>query len=128
MIRQTPPDAFAYGDIGVLLGRAIGAAPCARGDYVLGRKPSGHRHRSRMPQHPTLSGSTVFARDVRFLCKICLSSLSQTKSRICPPAVWRSGIAQLRARWEEDSPCRPVSPGLPSPGYDDLAQPGGPPG
>ena len=41
LIRQTPPDAFAYGDIGVLLGRAIRRSALCQGDYVLGRKPSG---------------------------------------------------------------------------------------
>ena len=74
-----------------------------------------------MPQHPTLRQHRVRPGRQVPSAKICLSSLSQTKSRICPPAVWRSGLHSFGPGGEEDSPPPCFSPGLPSPGYDDLA-------
>ena len=66
LIRQTPPDAFAYGDIGVLLGRAIRRSALCQGDYVLGEETIRATVIGAGCHSTQLSGSTVFARDVRF--------------------------------------------------------------
>ncbi len=64
-----------------------------------------------------LSGSTVFARDVRFpLQNLPVLALTDQEQNL-PTRRLVERIAQLRARWEEDSPAalflpRPAQPGL----------------
>ena len=119
LIRQTPPDAFAYGDIGVLLGRAIRRSALCQGDYVLGEETIRATVIGAGCHSTQLSGSTVFARDVRFPLQN-LPVLTDQEQNL-PTRRLAERIAQLRARWEEDSPAALFLPGLPSPGYDDLA-------
>ena len=121
LIRQTPPDAFAYGDIGVLLGRAIRRSALCQGDYVLGEETIRATVIGAGCHSTQLSGSTVFARDVRFpLQNLPVLALTDQEQNL-PTRRLVERIAQLRARWEEDSPAALFLPGLPSPGYDDLA-------
>lgn len=121
LIRQTPPDAFAYGDIGVLLGRAIRRSALCQGDYVLGEETIRATVIGAGCHSTQLSGSTVFARDVRFpLQNLPVLALTDQEQNL-PTRRLAERIAQLRARWEEDSPAALFLPGLPSPGYDDLA-------
>ncbi len=55
LIRQSPPDPFAYGDIGVLLGSAIRHSALCRGDYRLGGgNHPGDGNRRRLSQHPAV--------------------------------------------------------------------------
>ena len=121
LIRQTPPDAFAYGDIGVLLGRAIRRSALCQGDYVLGEETIRATVIGAGCHSTQLSGSTVFARDVRFpLQNLPVLALTDQEQNL-PTRRLAERIAQLRARWEEDSPAALFLPGLPSPGYEDLA-------
>ena len=116
-----PPDAFAYGDIGVLLGRAIRRSALCQGDYVLGEETIRATVIGAGCHSTQLSGSTVFARDVRFpLQNLPVLALTDQEQNL-PTRRLAERIAQLRARWEEDSPAALFLPGLPSPGYDDLA-------
>lgn len=109
LIRQTPPDAFAYGDIGVLLGRAIRRSALCQGTTFWGRKPSGHRHRSRMPQHPTLRQHRVRpGRQVPSAKSACPRSHRPRAESAHPP----SGGADCTASGPVGGglPRRPVSP------------------
>ena len=78
-----------------------------------------------MPQHPTLSGSTVFA-DVRFLCKnLPVLALTDQEQNL-PTRRLAERDCTASGPVGGGLPRRPVSPGLPSPGYDDLANLAGP--
>lgn len=115
LIRQTPPDAFAYGDIGVLLGRAIRRSALCQGDYVLGRKPSGPPSSGAGCHSTQLSGSTVFARDVRFpLQNLPVLALTDQEQNL-PTRRLVERIGTASGPWEEDSPAALFLPGLPSP-------------
>mgnify|MGYP002537870448 CR=1 FL=1 len=117
--KETP--IFAYGDIGVLLGRAIRRSALCQGDYVLGEETIRATVIGAGCHSTQLSGSTVFARDVRFpLQNLPVLALTDQEQNL-PTRRLVERIAQLRARWEEDSPAALFLPGLPSPGYDDLA-------
>lgn len=66
LIRENDQEAFAYGDIGVLLGRAIRRSALCQGDYVLGEETIRATVIGAGCHSTQLSGSTVFARDVAF--------------------------------------------------------------
>ena len=62
LIRENNEEPFAYGDIGVLLGRAIRRSALCQGDYVLGEETIRATVIGAGCHSTQLSGSTVFAR------------------------------------------------------------------
>ena len=62
-ILQEAPD-FAYGDLGAFLGRAIRASRLCQGEFVLGRETIRATVIGAGRHSATLSGSTVFCRDM----------------------------------------------------------------
>lgn len=124
LIDHSPADDFAYGDIGVLLGRAIRKSALCAGQYLLGRETIRATVIGAGCHSTQLSGSTVFARNVAFplqnLPVICLTEQEQN----APAAALHRRIHVLRQRWET-GPVAIFLPGLLSPSYDallDLAQ------
>lgn len=124
LIDHSPADDFAYGDIGVLLGRAIRKSALCAGQYLLGRETIRATVIGAGCHSTQLSGSTVFARNVDFplqnLPVICLTEQEQN----APAAALHRRIQVLRQRWET-GPVAIFLPGLLSPSYDallDLAQ------
>src|SRR5699024_7488319 len=81
LIDHSPADDFAYGDIGVLLGRAIRKSALCAGQYLLGRETIRATVIGAGCHSTQLSGSTVFARNVAFplqnLPVICLTEQEQ---------------------------------------------------
>ena len=120
LIRENDQEAFAYGDIGVLLGRAIRRSALCQGDYVLGEETIRATVIGAGCHSTQLSGSTVFARDVAFpLQNLPVLALTDQEQAL-PARPLAERIRQLRARWEEDTPAALFLPGLQNPGYDDL--------
>ena len=121
LIRQSPPDPFAYGDIGVLLGSAIRHSALCRGDYVLGEETIRATVIGAGCHSTQLSGSTVFARDVTFpLQNLPVIALTDREQAL-PGCRLAQRVAQIRDRWEADSPAVLFLPGMRSPGYDTLS-------
>lgn len=121
LIRESAAGTFDYGDIGVLLGRAIRRSRLCRGDYVLGAETIRATVIGAGCHSTQLSGSTVFARGVTFplqnLPVIALNREDQT----LPGGQLAERVARVRSRWEEGGPVALFLPGLRSPGYDALA-------
>lgn len=119
LIDHSPPDDFAYGDIGVLLGRAIRKSALCAGAYLLGRETIRATVIGAGCHSTQLSGSTVFARAVTFplqnLPVICLTAQEQNSSA----AALHRRIQVLRQRWEA-GPVALFLPGLFSPSYAEL--------
>lgn len=104
LIRENDQEAFAYGDIGVLLGRAIRRSALCQGDYVLGEETIRATVIGAGCHSTQLSGSTVFARDVAFpLQNLPVLALTDQEQAL-PARPLAERIRQLRARWEEDTP------------------------
>ena len=120
LIRENNEEPFAYGDIGVLLGRAIRRSALCQGDYVLGEETIRATVIGAGCHSTQLSGSTVFARNVAFpLQNLPVLALTEQEQAL-PARPLAERIRQLRARWEEDTPAALFLPGLQNPGYDDL--------
>lgn len=124
LIQTSPDDALAYGDIGVLLGRAIRDSRLCRGDYVLGRETIRATVIGAGCHSTQLSGSTVFCRGVELplqdLPVVALTEQEQALpgdllARRLQEAVGRYGEA------EGGGNLALAMPGLPNPGYDAVS-------
>ncbi len=124
LIQKSPDDTLAYGDIGVLLGRAIRDSRLCQGDYVLGRETIRATVIGAGCHSTQLSGSTVFCRAVELplqdLPVVALTEPEQDLSgdhlaQRLQEAMGRYGEA------EGGGNLALAMPGLPNPGYDAVS-------
>lgn len=99
LIEDVSSDSFAYGDIGVLLGRAIRKSALCKGPYLLGRETIRATVIGAGCHATQLSGSTVFAREVSFPLQN-LPVISLTPEDLASDRLSERMEVQ-RARWEE---------------------------
>ena len=105
----------------MLLGSAIRRSALCRGDYVLGEETIRATVIGAGCHSTQLSGSTVFARDVTFpLQNLPVIALTDQEQAL-PGCRLAQRVAQIRDRWEADSPAVLFLPGMRSPGYDTLS-------
>ena len=124
LIGDSPGDLFAYGDLGVLLGRAIRkSALYARGNHI----PLGETIRATVMGaglHTTeLSGSTIFYRNMEFPLKnLPVARLSREEEAL-PQEELVSKIRESLDRMAAgDSPCVLSMEGLRNPKFSELCK------
>ncbi len=119
--KETP--IFAYGDIGVLLGRAIRKSRLCRGPYIRGREPTRATVIGAGCHSPQLSGSTVYYRGLRFpLRDLPVAALTQEEQAL-PPEELAFLIQKRLARYagsDSPSPVVLALPGILSPKFEAL--------
>lgn len=121
--RDSPP--FAYGDIGVLLGRAIRKSRLCKGPYILGKETIRATVIGAGCHSTQLSGSTVFYRGLRFpLRGLPVASMS-AKEQGLPPADLAALVRDRLARYSRPEDQKPVVlslPGVNAPRFADLCR------
>lgn len=124
LIRESPSDPLAYGDIGVLLGKAIRDSRLCQGDYVLGQETIRATVIGAGCHSTQLSGSTVFCRNVELpLQDLPVVALSEEEQQLSA-AQLADRLRQALDRYGEAQGRGIVAlamPGLPNPGYDAVA-------
>ncbi len=119
LIDHQPEDPFAYGDIGVLLGRAIGQSALCRGDYVLGQQTIRATVVGAGSYATELSGSTVTCQNgdypIQNLPAVTFTALEQESSDL--PRL----IRQRQAVYGSE-PVALSFPGLTAPSYSQVQQ------
>lgn len=115
-----PPEAsFPYGDIGVLLARAIRAGQLWDCAHILSPEAIRATVIGAGCHSTQLSGSTVFARQLSFpLQNLPVLALSAGEQSLSPEALARR-MGELAGRWEE-GPAAVFLPGLPNPTFREL--------
>lgn len=124
LIENSPKDPFAYGDLGVLLGRAIrNSALWKEGTYI----PASETIRATVMGaglHTTeLSGSTIFYRNMEFPIKnIPVARLTESEERLPQEEL----ISKIRESLERmapgDSPCVLSMEGIKNPKFLELCK------
>ena len=121
LIDSQPDSLFAYGDIGPMLGRAIGASRLCRGDYILGDETIRATVIGAGCYSTQLSGSTVYARDVALpLQNLPVLALTDREQGDTAEQLSHR-LADLGRLWEE-GPKAVYLPGLRSPGFEAVAE------
>jgi ethanolamine utilization protein EutA len=113
-----PPSAFAFGDLGVLLGQAIRHSPLLAGNHIRGRETIRATVVGAGNHATTLSGSTIFYHNISFPIKnLPVISLQQSEAE--DDALPQ--ILEKKLRWfqesHEPSPVAIYLPGQESPSF-----------
>lgn len=120
-----PPDWLAYGDIGVLLGRAIAASKLLAVPHMRPKETIRATVVGAGSHTTTLSGSTIAYEGVDFPFKnLPVLSLSDEETDQAPDALSQTVEKKLRWFWEggEPSPVVLALHGRRSPGFDEVAR------
>lgn len=117
LIDRQEDDWLRYGDLGVLLGRAIRQSSLCEGDYVIGRQTIRATVVGAGSHATELSGSTVFVRNSTFPVQN-LPTVTFTAEEQCSDALPQ--LIESRRRVYGDEPAALVFPGLTAPSYRQL--------
>lgn len=123
LIDNTTAPPLAYGDIGVLLGRAIRKSRLCKGPYILGRETIRATVIGAGCHSTQLSGSTVYYRGLRFpLRDLPVTALTGEEQRL-PPEELAFLIQKRTARYagsDSPSPVVLALPGILAPKFETL--------
>ncbi len=124
LIDGIPRDPFAYGDLGVLLGKAIARSKLCREGRFLRAKETIRATVIGAGIHTTeLSGSTVFYRNVEFPLKNLPVAQLSPEEEALPQEELILRITEKMARLAPvDSPCILSLQGLSNPGFSELCK------
>lgn len=125
LIEDKTTEPFAYGDMGVLLGRAIRKSKLCKGPYILGKETIRATVIGAGCHSTQLSGSTVFYRGLRFpLRGLPVASVS-AKEQSLPPEELSPLVRDRLARYSRPEDQKPVVlslPGVTAPKFADLCR------
>ncbi len=109
-------DPFAFGDLGVLLGRAIKNSRLCRGEYILGQQTIRATVIGAGCHSAQLSGSTVFCKNAALPMKNLPVAAVSEREQLCPEV-----IAQRLAQTDSQRAVLAI-PGFENTGYDRIKQ------
>lgn len=123
LIDNTTAPPLAYGDIGVLLGRAIRKSRLCKGPYILGRETIRATVIGAGCHSTQLSGSTVYYRGLRFPLRDLPVTALTGEEQCLPPEELAFLIQKRTARYagsDSPSPVVLALPGILAPKFETL--------
>lgn len=122
LIDDQPREVFAYGDLGVLLGRAIFHSPLCQGRFLRAKETIRATVIGAGSHTTELSGSTIFYDRVRFPLKnLPVAALTQQEEVLEPPAL-AERIRAKTALFSGGTPAVLALHGLKNPRFSELCK------